>query len=82
MSKELDELLSAGGSPTNHDLIHKYMPGLTDKETHDVLWNLTAYPCCDLEHLCGHLAEVRDRLAGGRSLDEQMGDSVREMARL
>lgn len=46
------------------------------------VWCLTAYPASDLEHTCKQLDKVAARLTAGISLDEQVAQVERDMARL
>ncbi len=44
------------------DSVEKYFPGVSVKEMNDLLWNATAYPCVEGEHVAKQLAELRDQI--------------------
>lgn len=58
-------------------VIEECFPGLTDKEATVLLWECTAFPCVDAEHVLRQVREISAK--SGKSLPKALEISYREM---
>ncbi len=63
------------------DLIDKYLLHIDNNDRHAILWNLTAFPFCDLEILENQLRDVKDKLDKNISINVQISEVEEEMAK-
>ncbi len=62
-----------------NNLLETYLSNINDDDRGIILWNLTAFPLCDLDMLEKQLKEVREKLDKNISIDLQISEVEEEM---
>ena len=60
---------------TPASLTREYLPEFGQMQRFAILWQLTAFPCCDVPTLRQQLADIRAKLDAGIGIPQQMKDA-------
>jgi hypothetical protein len=63
---------------TANDLVRKHIPDATDKECHDILWNLTAFPFAGPEKTEEQIIEFAESDLNYNEYYQKIDEEIRE----